>query len=419
MALQTSWDLLPLRQRITAANADIMNHIDFSILGGSVMMGKIEIVEGMRTAATDGLDVFYDPEFLARQSRKQVRFVQLHENMHKSLGHCTDYPEIMERCKTDAPYKRKVNQAMDYVVNAFIEQTDPDHHFIEHTTDPAPLLDKKYYNRSFIDVLQDLLKEDEQKQQQQQQQQQSGGQGQGQADEGDGTLDDHMPNQGSAEEKEQLSKDMREALNHGEQVSKRLKEAAGKKGGGNALSGMGVVRKTDWRNALRNWIEEICAGDEYSQFNPPNRRMLPLGIIIPSHFDVAAGELAILCDTSGSMEPIYPIVFGEISNIAQQANPERVRLIWWDTRVRGEQVFERGKYADIAKQLKPRGGGGTTPQCVANYLEEKKYPLTGAIWLTDGWLDSCPTRVNSNELWGVVNNDRFQPKHGKIVRIHA
>ena len=60
MALQTSWDLLPLRQRITAANADIMNHMDFSILGGSVMMGKIEIVEGMRTAATDGLDVFYD-----------------------------------------------------------------------------------------------------------------------------------------------------------------------------------------------------------------------------------------------------------------------------------------------------------------------------------------------------------------------
>ena len=140
---------------------------------------------------------------------------------------------------------------------------------------------------------------------------------------------------------------------------------------------------------------------------------------MPSHFDVTAGELAILCDTSGSMGPIYPVVFGEIATICQQANPERVRLIWWDTQVRGEQVFERGQYEQIATQLKPSGGGGTTPECAAAYLQEKKYKLTGVVWLTDGWLDSCPTAVNSNELWGVVNNDSFKPAHGKTLRIHA
>ena len=156
------------------------------------------------------------------------------------------------------------------------------------------------------------------------------------------------------EQSEKMSKDIEDALNHGDMVSKRLN--AGKSGGGSPISGLGVKRDTDWRNALREWVEEICAGDEYSRFVPPNKKFMPLGILMPSHFDVSAGEIALLCDTSGSMAPVYPVLFGEIANIAQQANPERIRIIWWDTRVRGEQLFERNQFADIAKQFKPAGG---------------------------------------------------------------
>jgi hypothetical protein len=35
--------------------------------------------------------------------------------------------------------------------------------------------------------------------------------------------------------------------------------------------------------------------------------------------------------------------------------PEKVRVLWWDTAVHGEQVFE-GDYANIAGLLKPLGG---------------------------------------------------------------
>jgi predicted metal-dependent peptidase len=231
-------------------------------------------------------------------------------------------------------------------------------------------------------------------------------------------LDEHIPTPKGLD-KDELSKRVRDALTHGEMVQKRIAKNAGKASAGNPLSGLGRKRDTDWRNALRDWVQEICAGDEYSRYNPPNRRMLPLGIILPTHFDVAMDELHIYCDTSGSMHGVYPVVFGEIANICSQANPETVRIVWWDSAVCGEQVFKRGQYDLIANQLAPAGGGGTSPQCVIDYVQSKQYKPSGAIWLTDGYLDACPTPACGNELWGVVDNDHFNPAHGKALRIHS
>jgi predicted metal-dependent peptidase len=392
------WDSMTPQQRISAVNIDIMNHKDFSTMSGLVMMGDIKIVPDLPTAGTNGVDVFYGESFLPKQTRKQLRFVQLHEALHKALRHCSDYQDIVKK------YPQLSNVAMDYVVNALIEQTDPHHEFIEHTIDPKPLLDRKYFDRSFVDVLQDLLREGKN---------QDGG-GQGGAGGGDTPLDEHFPTPDDIDA-EQLEQDIKDALNHGDMVQKRL---AGKDSAGNPLSGLGVQRDTDWRSHLREFIEQIVTGDEYSRFNPPSRRFLPHDILMPTHFDIAMGELVIACDTSGSMGSVYPVVFGEIANICTQANPDRVRIIWWDTDVCGEQVFVRGQYDQIAKLLKPAGGGGTSPQCVANYLSKHNIKPTAVIWLTDGYLDACPVAVCVNELWGVVNNDSFKPAHGKVLRIH-
>lgn len=394
---QSTWDTMTPIQRVRAVNIDIMNHKDFCTLSGLVMMGDVQIVPDLPTAGTNGIDVFYGESFIPKQNRKQLRFVQCHEALHKGLRHCSDYKDIVKK------YPQLSNVAMDYVVNAFIEQTDPHHEFIEHPDWPKPLLDSKYYDRSFVDVLQDLLK-------------------QGTEEHGDGRhgggggepMDEHMPTPEDVDAKE-LEKQVEDALNHGDMVQKRL---AGKDSAGSPLNGLGVKRDTDWRSHIREFIEQIVTGDEYSRYNPPSRRFLPHGILMPTHFDVAVGELVLACDTSGSMGGVYPIVFGEIANICTQTNPERVRILWWDTRVCGEQVFERGQFDSIAHQLKPAGGGGTSPQCVPDYLNKHNIKPTAVIWLTDGYLDACPVAVCANELWGVVNNDSFKPAHGKALRIH-
>ena len=399
---QSVWDTMTPHQRISAVNIDIMNHRDFCTLSGMVMVGNINIVSDdiCPTAGTNGIDVYYGEQFLLSLTRKQLRFVQLHETLHKALRHCVDYKDITRK------YPQLSNVAQDYVVNAFIAQTDPNCQFMEFTTWPKPLLDEKYYDRSFVDVLQDLLRNAKKISINVSGPGEPGG-------DGDQPLDMHMDLPDGIDQ-EKLSKEIEDALNHGDMVQKRM---AGRDGNPSPLNGLGVKRDTDWRNALREWVQEICRGDEFSRYVPPNRKFIPLGIIMPSHFDVATGEMAILCDTSGSMHGYYPIVFGEIANICKQANPERVRIIWWDHEVQGEQVFERGQFDSIAEQIKPVGSGGTTPSKVVEYIQQKGYNLSGAIWLTDGYLDGMPPAVCGNELWGVVDNDSFKPAHGKVLRI--
>ena len=395
MKALSPWDRLTPNQRVSAVNVDIMNHNMFSTLSGAVMMGNLYVGDQVTTAGTNGRDIYYNEEFLLAQTRKQLRYIQAHEALHITLKHNLDYKDLVGK------YPRQCNIAMDYVVNGFIEQTDPRFEFVERPLDPEPLVDPKYFGRSFVDVLQDLLRQEDQDEQQKQQEQEP--------------LDAHMPAPPDIDEDE-LRQSVSDALNNGDMMQKRL---AGEDGDANPLKGLGVDRSTDWHSALRDWFNDVSKGESYSRFNPPNRRFLPLGIVMPSHFDVTAGEVALLADTSGSMDTIYPVLFGEISRLCKQANPNVIRIIWWDSKVRGEQVFKRGQYDQIATLLKPVGGGGTTPRVVAQYLEQKKYPLTGAIWLTDGYLDSAPPRVCSKELWAVINNDHFKPVHGKVMRIHA
>jgi predicted metal-dependent peptidase len=170
---------------------------------------------------------------------------------------------------------------------------------------------------------------------------------------------------------------------------------------------------------MREWIVALCEGDDYSRFSPPNKRLLPLGIVMPSHFSESTGELIIACDTSGSMGAIYPTVFGEIARIVENVQPDGVRMLWWDSAVCGDQYFKPHEFANIASLLKPAGGGGTSPECVVQYIRANKYQPKGVVWLTDGYLDGSDSKVDVPALWGVVDNDQFIPPQGKAVRIYS
>ena len=95
----------------------------------------------------------------------------------------------------------------------------------------------------------------------------------------------------------------------------------------------------------------------------------------------------------------------------------QVRVLWWDTRVRSEQVFTPDNYADIATTMKPHGGGGTRVSCVANYIEEKQYEPIAMIYLTDGYIEDVYKTAALPSLWGVVDNPRFVPLTGKKIDI--
>lgn len=425
MSSIVAWKRMTLHERLTACAIDIMAHPEFALVGGLLVMGKRELMPEVRTAATDGLNMYFAPEFIDPLTREQLRFVMLHEALHIGLRHCITYPEVVKK------YTQLSNMAMDYVVNGFITEIDPQRKWADHPTSVKPLLDSKYFGMSFLEVLHDL----KQKQEQQQKLGESDAAGAAGAGEGE-VIDQHIFSDGTGEGKgggqedpqapkngfseaklREISQAVDDAMRQGAIAAQRI---AGKGRGNNPLEKSLHKRDTNWKQHMREFFEQIIQGDEYSRFCPPNKRMLASGFIMPSHFDLATGEIIVACDTSGSMYGVLPVVFGEIAQICTNLKPEKVRVIWWSDGIEGEQVFLPHEYEKIATAMKPQGGGGTRLTCVAEYVAEKQYKPKAVIYLTDGYIESSYDVVpNTQVLFGVVDNDRFVPSKGKAVRIYS
>lgn len=393
-------DLSP-EQRLVAVHTDMMRHPVFCILGGVTQIGKIVVdAQATETAGTDGTDVYYNPHFILPMSRKQLRMLVAHESMHKALHHCVEYKHLDEK------YPDLLNQAMDYVVNGTLEHMDNGtEKFMERPTSIPPLIDPRFDNMSVPEVLRELLK-DAQKQPQGKPKPKP-------------TMDKHTHVEKTPENEAEMDaakQKIDDAVRHGEIVQQQLQSQAG--GEGKGLSGF-RESKTDWRTPLRRFFQEICEGDDQSRFSPPNKRMLPLDIILPSHFAESTGEVIVACDTSGSMTHILPMVFGEVARICQHAQPASVRVLWWDTKVQSEQVFTPRDYANIAKLQAPRGGGGTTVSCVARYIRDKRLKPKATVMLSDGYIESQYEVPAGNVLWGIVDHTSFVPIRGKVLHIRS
>jgi len=398
-------------QRLTAVSVDISRHPEFSQLSGVACLGSVRVTTDIPTACTDGVDEMYNPDFVNEMSRPQLRYLKLHETLHKSLRHCTAYREVCIK------HPSLSNQAMDYVVNGMIEEADPDFKFVERPTSIPPLVDTKYKGWSFLRVLKDLIKE--QDEDEQESQGGSGGVGEGNGHQSSaGTLDQHIQREPDAQAQAKLDQQIDDALHQGKITQSRI-IAQGNGSCSGSLDAAMRKRDTNWRQHLREFVTEICEGDEQSRFCPPNKRMLASGFIMPSHFSESTGEIIVACDTSYSMHSLYPIVFGEIARVCENANPESVRVIWWEFEVAGEQLFKPIDYPNMAKLLKPQGGGGTRLSCVADYIATKKYKPKAVLILTDGYIESDYDLPDAPVLFGVCDNDHFVGRSGKTVRIYS
>mgnify|MGYP001275646943 FL=1 len=378
-----TWQTMQLAQRVSACNGDIVEHPEFGRLTGVVFMGEVSINPACPTAATNGRDVTYGTKFCGALNQKQLRYVVLHESFHKGLRHCVLYKEITKR------YPDESNQAQDYVINGLIEEVDPTFQFVERPC--ALLINPKYQGMGFIEVLKDIIKNPPPPSESK-------------------TMDEH----GEMDDDPELGDAIEDALIQGKIVSDRIR---GEKAGGNPLDVLVRPSNTAWRDATLEFMQDVCEGDELSRICPPNKRLLPSGFLMWSHYSETVGEIILACDTSGSMGSVYPVVFGEIAHICQTLLPESVRVIWWDSRVRSEQVFTPDNYEAIASLMKPQGGGGTTVSAVADYIQEKKYEPRALIYLTDGYIESEYRTPALPILWGVVDNTRLVPRVGKKVDI--
>lgn len=382
---------LTAEQRLRKATTDIIGHPDFVALTGVLMIGSKKIDDNVPTACTNGRDEIYGRGFVDSIGDAEFRFLVLHECYHKMYKHLTTWQHLH---KINA---QKANMACDYVINLKLAETDAGKAGWIKLPEGG-LLDKKYQGMDSQQVFNLLDMDDDE---------QGGGSGYNPFDDHDWDGAQEM----TEEENKELAQQLDQAIRQGAIL-------AGKVGsGGNRDLGELLQTKQDWREILRDFVTTTCAGKDYSTWRKPNRRFIGMDMLMPSSISESVGEIVVAIDTSGSIgNDELNSFLTEIVGICDQVKPSKVRLLYWDTQVCGEEVYLDAEYANLPQSTKPKGGGGTDPECVPAYLNEHSIQPEAVVMLTDGYVGSWG-RWSVPVLWCILNNKSANPDVGKAVHI--
>jgi predicted metal-dependent peptidase len=176
--------------------------------------------------------------------------------------------------------------------------------------------------------------------------------------------------------------------------------------------------KIDWKDALRDFITSNTKGKDEYTWRMFNRRQLANDMYLPTVEDETIGELIVAIDTSGSIGAAQLAEFAaELMSICEVVQLDTVRVLWWDTRVAGEQLFTNKDYSGLVGMLKPQGGGGTHVGSVSNHVLKEDLKADCIVVFTDGWTEQPITwETTIPTLWMVTNRRDFSvPVGGKLV----
>ena len=396
---------LSAEQRVQRAHVQLMKNPNYCLYSGIFMIGQTEVKDDVPTACTNGRDTFYGRSFIDKLSEVNVRGVILHENLHKAFRHTTTWKHLYKE------HAQLANMACDYVINQMIVDSDPQ--AVEVGLPPEGLLDPKYRGWDAGSVYRDLKQQADKGSvhvktvgdQEGKDVPVQEGSGMGGFDSHDWESADGM----TGEEKEQLAKDVDQALRQGAILAGKMK--------GNVPREVtdALQSKVDWREALREFVNSFCVDKDESTWRRPSRRWIDQDVYMPSLIGESVGRIVVGIDMSGSIGTNEIGQFlGEVRKICETVKPEGIDLLYWDTDVCSHEKYDQDDLDNLLSSTKPRGGGGTDPACMPRYIKAHKLKPECAVILTDGYVSQwgdwdCPT------LWGITTD--VVSEVGKTVRV--
>jgi predicted metal-dependent peptidase len=399
---------LSVEQRVQKDHVWLMKNPKYCLYSGILMIGVTEVKDDVPTACTDGRNTYYGRAFMDKLSDKERRAVILHENLHKAFRHTTMWKHLYKE------WPELANMACDYVINILIHDSDPSG--TDVALPSSALLDFKFRGLDAGEVFRRLKKEADDNgsirvktagdQVGKDIPIVDGGVGEG-FDQHDWDSAEGM----TTEEKEQLARDVDQALRQGAILAGKMSANVPRE-----IAEL-TEAKVDWREALREFITSFCADKDESTWRRPSRRWIGEDVYMPSTIGETVGRVVVGIDMSGSIGPQEIGQFlGEVKKICETVRPDGIDLLYWDTAICQHEKYEQDQLENLLASTKPRGGGGTDPQCIPDFIKANNIKAECAIILTDGYVSSwgdgwtCPT------LWGITTQEVSDI--GKTVHIN-
>jgi predicted metal-dependent peptidase len=356
-------------KRIQKARTTLL--LDHPFFGTLLFRLKGHETPSVKTMATDGVSLFYNPDFVATLSAAELTGVLAHEVLHPGLQH---------HVRRGNRGTKRWNMACDYAINPLVIDAGL-------ALPKDVLIDNRFRGMSAERIYNLIKEEDDDGGQQDDRQGSSEDSPDGRGRDKDepsspetpggfGQVLD-APDAADAEGKDadEQARDWQIAVEQAETISK----LAGKLPAGLERSLQGAEEaRVDWRELLRRAWSETTPSD-YSWMRP-NRRHIWQGLYLPGVQREGVGEVVIFVDCSGSINARQLSLFeAEVRSILEGQRPERVYVVYFDAHVHKVDVYEAGQQI----HLTPVGGGGTDFRPCFQWVEESHVQPQILVFLTD------------------------------------
>jgi len=342
--------------KITAARTSLV--LEEPFFGSLALSLKVKADDTCKTAWTNGRELGYSPAFIETLTHSQVTALLKHEVMHCACGH---------PWRRDNRDMKDWNIACDKAINKEITESG----FTLPPDALYPVGDEVGKSAEWIYA---RVKQDESNGQGQSKgNSPQAGKGQGNPDSlGEvrdapiGPDDDGEPAPTEQDWKQKAAQAMNAA------------KMAGKLPGGIARDIEAALKpRVDIRSLLLRFFSDR-ANSDYS-WSRPNVRYIAQGLYLPALESKALGEVAIMIDTSGSVNAVsLQYARAILESIIEETSPSAVTVYYFDSKVQSVDRFDRGD----TLTWKPQGGGGTSFIPALEAIEQEGNAVC-AVCITD------------------------------------
>lgn len=148
-------------------------------------------------------------------------------------------------------------------------------------------------------------------------------------------------------------------------------------------------------------------------------------VIMPGHEKDKTIDVVIGFDVSGSVnDTLLKKIFKEIMDLTTQYKVFRVTLFCWSTKVGNVVVYDEKNIREIV-DYKVKTTYGTHASCAFDYIDQNLPDAKEVILFTDGFIESKLdkheewSKKYANMLWVIFNNKGFKEPFGKQVLFDA
>lgn len=401
MKMQTT-----IERRLQKARSTLL--LDHPFFGSLLFRLKGRESRSIKTMATDGISLFYNPDFVDTLNAATLCGVLAHEVLHPGLQH-----HVRRSCRDP----KRWNEACDYAINPIL--LDAGLHLPE-----GVLVDDRFREMSAEQIYNQLQTEAEQEPGDPDDTKEAGGDGAtspsptpGESGELSAPVTEggigQVLDAPVADEETPTAEEQAREWNIAVSQAVTLAKQAGKVPAGMERSLDGAAEAgVDWREFLRRAWSETTSAD-YSWMRP-NRRHIWAGRYLPGVVREGVGEIAIAVDCSGSVNSRQLGLFeAEIRSILEGQRPQCIYVLYFDAVVHKVQTFGAGERVS----LNPIGGGGTEFGPCFEWLEVHGVRPQTLVFLTDLYGSFPDSEPDYPVLWASTGGRRAP--FGQVIPMQA